>query len=93
MYIFKKNMLRLYIKYISILYKLYEYKYNTHTHEFCKKKYMFWMRLIVINHLTALIYIYNKPCFTIIIVKSGLNEGFNDSLMNVCFNDYSCSSN
>ncbi len=45
------------------------------------------MRLIVINHLTALIYIYiyNKPFFTIKIVKSGLNEGFNDSLMNVCF--------
>ncbi len=27
MYIFKKNMIRLYIKYILILYKLYEYKY------------------------------------------------------------------
>ncbi len=27
MYIFKKNMLRLYIKYIYIWYKLYEYKY------------------------------------------------------------------
>ncbi len=27
MYIFKKNILRLYIKYIYILYNLYEYKY------------------------------------------------------------------
>ncbi len=27
MYIFKKNMLRLYIKYINIWYKLYEYEY------------------------------------------------------------------
>ncbi len=27
MYIFKKNMLRLYIQYIYIWYKLYEYKY------------------------------------------------------------------
>ncbi len=27
MYIFKKNMLHLYIKYICIWYKLYEYKY------------------------------------------------------------------
>ncbi len=60
------------------------------------------MRLIVINHLTALIYtvyiyiyiytvyiyiyiyIYNKPFFTIQIVNV-LNEGFNDSLINVCF--------
>ncbi len=27
MYIFKKNMLRLFIKYMYIWYKLYEYKY------------------------------------------------------------------
>ncbi len=58
-----------------------------HKHTHYVKIILFWMRLIVIIHLSALIYIYicNKPIFTIKIVKSGLNEGFNDSLMNVCF--------
>ncbi len=48
MYIFKKNMIRLYIKYILILYKLYEYKYihvnvfkiyTQHTHMYYVKNY------------------------------------------------------
>ncbi len=81
MFIFKKNMLRLYIKYIYTLYQLYKYihlntckyfqnrccmcvclyihnKYTQYTHMFCKQKLIFWMRLIMINHLTALIHFY-----------------------------------
>ncbi len=47
MYIFKKKMLRLYIKYIYIWYNLYEYKYihvNT-----CKKnsKYMLYVCIFI----------------------------------------------
>ncbi len=56
------------------------------------------MQLFVINHLTALIYIYIYiyvyVCVCVYIINqflllklfmSGLNEGFNDSLMNVLF--------
>ncbi len=69
MYIFKKNMLHLYIKYIYILYKLYKYIHvnifkiyavcvciyihTIHTHILCKQKLLFWMWLITINQLTA----------------------------------------
>ncbi len=32
--------------------------YTVHTHILCIQKLLFWMRLIAINRLTALIYIY-----------------------------------
>jgi len=31
-----------------------------HPHILCKHKLLFWMQLIAINRLTALIYIYSK---------------------------------
>ncbi len=32
---------------------------TVHTHILCKQKLLFWMRLIEINRLTALIYVHN----------------------------------
>ncbi len=44
--------------------------YTVHTHILCNQKLLFWMRLIEINHLTALIYLqvdaptfFNKKIF------------------------------
>ncbi len=33
-------------------------KYTQYTHILCKQKLSFWMRLITINHLTALVFFY-----------------------------------
>ncbi len=63
-------------------------KYTQHKHTHYVKIILFWMRLIVIIHLSALIYIYIYVINQFLLLKlfmSGLNEGFNDSLMNVCF--------
>ncbi len=38
------------------LYLYIHNKYTQHTHILCKQKCLFWMRLITINHLTALTY-------------------------------------
>ncbi len=43
-------------------------KYTEYTHIYYVNKNLFWMRLITINHLTALIYIYSFFFFVIIIV-------------------------
>ncbi len=101
MYIFKKtcyayilnifkyniNVMNINIYMHMFVYLSIHNKYTQHTHMYyVKKLFLFWMRLIVINHLTALIYIYIINQFLLLkLFMSGLNEGFNDSLMNVCF--------
>ncbi len=43
--------------YLFIYIYVYMYKYTQYTHILCKQKLLFWMWLIAINRLTALIFI------------------------------------
>ncbi len=48
-------------------------KYTPYTH-ICKQKLLFWMRLIAINHLTALIYMGIYTVYIYIIIHFSIKK-------------------
>ncbi len=58
-YIIYKYKQNIFLKYIHACVCIYIYIINTDSiHILCKQKLLFWMWLIPINHLTALMYVY-----------------------------------
>ncbi len=53
--------------FLIYIFSLYYSLYTVHTHILCKQILLFWMRLIVINHLTALVCVCVCVCMCIYI--------------------------